>query len=70
MRTHIAGNSYAFILLVITAGLTSFYSWRLIFMTFMGTARWDTPHGHDPKVHHDQSEDATRRCACARQGCA
>ena len=40
---------------MITAGLTSFYSWRLLFLTFMGTARWDTPHGHDPKVHHDQS---------------
>ena len=35
-------------LLSITAGLTSFYSWRLFFLTFMGTARWDTPHGHDP----------------------
>ncbi len=57
--THIAGNSYAFILLVITAGLTSFYSWRLFFLTFMGTPRWDTPHGHDPSVHHAQSEDAT-----------
>ena len=32
---------YAFILLVIAAFLTSFYSWRLIFMAFFGTPRHD-----------------------------
>ncbi|WP_460451371.1 NADH-quinone oxidoreductase subunit L [Alsobacter sp. SYSU BS001988] len=56
--THTAGNAYAFVLLSITAGLTSFYSWRLFFLTFMGRPRWDTPHGHDPQVsHHVESED-------------
>ncbi len=35
--------NYAFILLVIAACFTSFYSWRLYFMTFEGKARW----GHD-----------------------
>ncbi len=65
--THIAGNSYAFILLVITAGLTSFYSWRLFFLTFMGPPRWDTPHGHDPQVHHDAVRGRDRRLACSRQ---
>ena len=55
---HTFGNAYAFILLSITAGLTSFYSWRLFFVTFMGAPRWDTPHGHDPAVsHHVESED-------------
>jgi NADH-quinone oxidoreductase subunit L len=34
-----SGNSYAFWLLVFGAGLTSFYSWRLMFMTFFGKAR-------------------------------
>jgi NADH-quinone oxidoreductase subunit L len=32
---------YAFILTVIAAGLTAFYSWRLIFMTFHGRPRAD-----------------------------
>src|SRR5690606_38523748 len=38
----VSGNSaasYAFILLVIAALMTSFYSWRLIFMTFHGEPR-------------------------------
>jgi NADH-quinone oxidoreductase subunit L len=37
---------YAFILLVTSALFTSFYSWRLIFMTFFGTPRGDH-HAHD-----------------------
>ncbi len=34
-------GGYAFWLLVISAALTSFYSWRLMFLTFFGTARGD-----------------------------
>ncbi len=30
---------YAFLMVIIAAGMTSFYSWRLFFMTFMGTSR-------------------------------
>ena len=37
---------YAFWLLVIAAAMTSFYSWRLIFMTFHGKPRGDR-HTHD-----------------------
>ncbi len=33
------GSQYAFWLLVIAAAMTSFYSWRLMFMTFYGEAR-------------------------------
>ena len=33
-------GSYAFVIGVLAAGLTSFYSWRLIFMTFHGTPKW------------------------------
>jgi len=40
------GPGYAFWLLVIAAFMTSFYSWRLMFMTFYGTARGDQ-HTHD-----------------------
>jgi NADH-quinone oxidoreductase subunit L len=51
--------SYAFILLIVAAGLTSFYSWRLFFMTFMGQKRWgaDAHHGHHDDHHHTKSHD-------------
>jgi NADH-quinone oxidoreductase subunit L len=41
-----SGNGYAFWLLVIAAGMTSFYSWRLMFMTFWGKERGDH-HAHE-----------------------
>ncbi len=46
---------YAFVMVVIAAGLTSFYSWRLVFLTFFGKERWaedaHDAHGHDDHVH-------------------
>ncbi|WP_439155609.1 NADH-quinone oxidoreductase subunit L [Yoonia sp.] len=39
-------GGYAFWMLVIAALMTSFYSWRLMFMTFYGTPRGDK-HTHD-----------------------
>jgi NADH-quinone oxidoreductase subunit L len=45
------GSSYAFWLLVIAACMTSFYSWRLMFMTFFGESR---AHGH---AHHGAVHD-------------
>ncbi len=48
-----SGNGFAFWALVIAAGMTSFYSWRLIFLTFYGEARWGQGHGHDAHGHHD-----------------
>jgi NADH-quinone oxidoreductase subunit L len=47
--SHSAAQSYAFILLVLAAGMTSFYSWRLFFLTFLGKPRW----GHDAHAHDD-----------------
>ncbi len=41
-----SGNGYAFWLLVIAALFTSFYSWRLIFLTFFGKERGDH-HAHE-----------------------
>jgi NADH-quinone oxidoreductase subunit L len=38
-------GAFAFVIGVLAAGLTSFYSWRLIFMTFHGTPKWATAHG-------------------------
>ena len=40
------GMAYAYIVLVIAAGMTSFYSWRLMFLTFFGAPRGDH-HTHD-----------------------
>jgi NADH-quinone oxidoreductase subunit L len=47
--------TFAFIVGILAAGLTSFYSWRLIFMTFHGTPKWaHADHGHDAHGHgHD-----------------
>jgi NADH-quinone oxidoreductase subunit L len=49
---------FAFWLSIVAACLTSFYSWRLMFMTFEGKPRWaDHGHGHDhapaPGPHGD-----------------
>jgi NADH-quinone oxidoreductase subunit L len=52
-------GSFAFIIGVLAAGLTSFYSWRLIFMTFHGTPKWAPAeagaHGHDAHGHADHA---------------
>ena len=47
-------NNYAFWMLVVAAFMTSFYSWRLMFMTFHGEARWGNGHGDGHAAHgHD-----------------
>jgi NADH-quinone oxidoreductase subunit L len=54
-------NNHMFYTLVLAAFMTSFYSWRLIFMTFHGEARWghdDHAHGHDVSAAHgDHAHD-------------
>jgi NADH-quinone oxidoreductase subunit L len=50
---------FAFFIGLFAAGLTSFYSWRLIFMTFHGAPKWkhaDHAHGHDDHASHAQIE--------------
>jgi len=55
--THGSGVGYfAFTIGILAAGLTSFYSWRLIFMTFHGTPKW--AHGHDAHDDHAHADDA------------
>jgi NADH-quinone oxidoreductase subunit L len=49
--SHSAAAGYAFTLLAIAAFFTSFYSWRLIFMTFHGTPRAS----HDVMHHIHES---------------
>ncbi len=46
--------SYAFWLLVVAALLTSFYSWRLVFLTFHGKPHWaEADHGHGSHAADD-----------------
>ncbi|HVB89361.1 MAG TPA: NADH-quinone oxidoreductase subunit L [Beijerinckiaceae bacterium] len=57
---------YAYVLTLVTAGLTSFYAWRLIFLTFFGERRAAVPAGHDAPsaessdaaVEHDAGRSA------------
>ncbi len=54
------GSGFAFWLLVVAACFTSFYSWRLMFMTFFGESRAHGGHGHDDHngaVHHAHGAD-------------
>ena len=44
------GHTLAFLCVVVAAFFTSFYSWRLFFMTFEGPARWGAHAAHG---HHD-----------------
>jgi NADH-quinone oxidoreductase subunit L len=54
--SHRYGAMYGFLCTDIAAGLTAFYSWRLMFMTFFGTrGEWaaSLPHAHDGHSHED-----------------
>ena len=55
------GSGFAFWLLVVAACFTSFYSWRLMFMTFFGESRaHGNGHGHDDHngaVHDTKGHD-------------
>jgi NADH-quinone oxidoreductase subunit L len=50
------GAFYAFLMITSAAGLTSFYSWRLIFMTFFGKAHWEHQEAHHGETHHDDAQ--------------
>ncbi len=55
---HTAVGSYAFTLLLVSAGMTSFYSWRQFLMTFHGRYRGlDHQHlGHSDAHAHDEPD--------------
>jgi NADH-quinone oxidoreductase subunit L len=50
------GSGFAFWLLVVAAAMTSFYSWRLMFLTFFGESRAHG-HGHAHDDHHGAVHD-------------
>ncbi|MPR05995.1 NADH-quinone oxidoreductase subunit L [Microvirga tunisiensis] len=63
---HSSAGSFAFLATVVAAFMTSFYSWRLFFLTFEGAARWGhghqshsahAPHDHEGVEHDDHSRD-------------
>ena len=65
--SHSTFHMYAFGIGVLAALLTSFYSWRLMFLTFFGTPRWAQSehiqhamhdHGDDDEHAHDHAHDA------------
>jgi NADH-quinone oxidoreductase subunit L len=55
-----SGNGFAFWALVAAACMTSFYSWRLMFLTFYGTSRAGghahAAHGHDHGHGHSHDD--------------
>jgi NADH-quinone oxidoreductase subunit L len=50
---HTASGSMGFWLGITAALLTSFYSWRLMFLTFYGKPRWDQSEHIQHAVHHN-----------------
>ena len=56
---HSSAATYGFLMTVLAAGLTSFYSWRLVFLTFFGDrhAAAHDAHGHDDHAHDDHAHD-------------
>ncbi len=68
---------YAFLLITLAASLTSFYSWRLIFLTFFGKPKWQraerergraAPAAHPADEHATGSIDAWREPGMAAEG--
>lgn len=60
----------AFWMALLAATLTSFYSWRLAFMTFHGTPKWkaDGDHGHQDDHSHSDAAHAHGLPAVAHVG--
>jgi NADH-quinone oxidoreductase subunit L len=56
--SHTSGvGGFAFVAGVLAAGLTAFYSWRLVFMTFHGHAKWG-PHAVPATLVDDHASQA------------
>ncbi len=56
---HSAAGMFAFVIGISAALLTAYYSWRLVFMTFHGTAKWkeeEGAHHADDHASHAQLE--------------
>jgi NADH-quinone oxidoreductase subunit L len=52
------GAFYAYVLTAGAAGLTAFYSWRVVFLTFFGTPRWQpAERGHAANGHEARGQE-------------
>ncbi|WP_112664104.1 NADH-quinone oxidoreductase subunit L [Microvirga flavescens] len=57
---HSPAGSFAFLATVVAAFMTSFYSWRLFFLTFEGKARWNgEAHTHEGAEHNASGHDVS-----------
>ena len=63
----VAGN-ISFWIGAFAALLTSFYSWRLIFLTFFGEARWAGSEHIQHAMHHDHEDPHDARSATGTAG--
>ncbi|WP_026606673.1 NADH-quinone oxidoreductase subunit L [Methylocapsa acidiphila] len=54
--SHQKGAFYGFLMTTIAAGLTSFYSWRLVFLTFFGKPAWGGAAEHAAVDHSPVSD--------------
>jgi NADH-quinone oxidoreductase subunit L len=50
------GALYAYLAVTVAAAFTSFYSWRLIFLTFFGAPRWQAAEVHLEAAHGTATE--------------
>ncbi|HEX4766330.1 MAG TPA: NADH-quinone oxidoreductase subunit L [Lichenihabitans sp.] len=57
------GSAYGWLTTTVAAGLTSFYSWRLIFLTFWGERRVAASDGHEATDHNAHHEPAGSHAA-------
>ena len=56
---HNPAAQFAFVVSLLAACLTSFYSWRLAFMTFHGTPKWaHADDGHEAQAHDAHAHDS------------
>jgi len=63
-----AFGQFAFVISLLAALLTSFYSWRLLFMTFEGRYRPNPDAHHDDHAHASPAHDAHPHDAHAHDG--
>src|SRR5262249_22430384 len=61
--SHRFGAFYGYVLTAGAAGLTAFYSWRVVFLTFFGAPRWEpagrgqAAHGHEGSGQEEHALD-------------
>ena len=65
---HNSMGYFAFVVGTFVAGLTAYYSWRVVFMTFNGHARWGEHAGHAAHSHDGHVASAEPETHAAGEG--